>query len=78
MENEELLQKLEELMHKDTADFTEDEVKTIKKMVRVYSAFEVLGSIGQVIKTTLLWFAAIIGTWLSLKSGLISWIGTLK
>lgn len=78
IEDKDLLKKLEELVNRDEATFTEEEVKTVKKMVKVYSAFEVLGSLGSLIKTTLLWFATIIGVYVTAKSGLITWLSTLK
>ena len=78
MNDKELLEKLEKMIKEVDGKFTEDETRTVKKMVKVYSAFEVLGSLGGLIKTTLLWFATIIGLWVTAKSGLISWISALK
>lgn len=78
MEEEDILKKIEEILNKEEEIFTEDERKTLKKMVRVYQAFEVLGGVGSVIKNTLGWFVFIGGTWFALKSGLINWLGALK
>lgn len=77
-EKEELFDKLEQMIKEVDGKFSEEETNTIKKMVKIYLAFEVLGSIGKVIKTTLLWFATMIGLYVAAKSNLIAWIGALK
>lgn len=78
MEEEDILKKIEEILIKEEEIFTEDERKTLKKMVRVYQAFEVLGGVGSVIKNTLGWFVFIGGTWFALKSGFLNWLGAFK
>lgn len=78
-EDREVLEKLLELAEgQDVTIFDEDEVKTLKRVIKIVTAIETLGSLGSMIKSVLIWFSVMIGLYLGFKNGLVTWIVGLR
>jgi hypothetical protein len=79
LNDKEVLDKLLKLVdNKEVTVFNEEEVKTLKRVINIVTALDTLGSLGSIIKNVLMWLAFIIGIYLSVKNGLISWIIEVK
>jgi len=77
--DEEVLDKILKLVEdKDITIFTPEEVTTLRRVVKIVSAFDALGTLGSVIKNILLWLSVIIGIYLSAKNGFITWVVGIK
>lgn len=57
--------------------FTGDEVKALKRVVKIVQAFDILGGLGHFIKNVLMWIAFMIGAWLAFKNGIAGWVKSL-
>lgn len=78
-EDARLLEKLKSVVEENgSISFTASEVKIVKKMIKIFIAFEALGELGNLLKTVLLWIGAIIGSWLAIKTGMVNWLGSVK
>ena len=74
-----ILKKLTDAFEDGTLNaFSKEEIDVLRRMVKVFMAFEVLGTIGGMIKTVLLWFGVIITSWIAIKGGVIAWIVNLR
>ena len=77
--DEEVLDKILKLVEdKDITIFTPEEVTILKRVVKIVSAFDALGSLDSVIKNILLWLSVIIGIYFSVRNGFITWVVGIK
>lgn len=67
------LQKVETLAQSDP-QFTPDELESLKKVIHLIRGFEALGSFASFIKTTVIWFGIIIGTFIAVRNGVVEFI----
>lgn len=58
-------------------EFTDAERAALLRVVRIVFAIDALGSIGNWIKSVLLWLGVIIAAWVGFKNGLGEWLRAL-
>lgn len=60
------------------AKFTAAEVKSLRRVVKMVQAFDVLGGLGRFIKGVLGWFVIVFAAWFALKNGVTEWVRGLQ
>jgi len=69
------LTKLEEMLNKQYAyNFDAEEVEVLKRVVNLMRGFDAFGSLAGFIQRSIVWFGAVVGAYISIKSGAAEYI----
>jgi hypothetical protein len=66
------LNKLEAML--EDSDFTEEEIKVLKRVATMVRGFDALGSFAGFIRSVIVWIGVVVGGLVALKAGFVDWI----
>lgn len=72
------IEKLEAMLNKQYAyNFDAEEVEVLKRVINVMRGMDALGSLAGFFKRGLIWFGAVVATYVALKTDLVSIVSDL-
>ena len=71
------LAKLQKLIEERDGTFTEPERRVLHRFAQVLIALETLGSLGAMIRSTLVWIGGLLALWFAFTNGLGQWVADI-